>query len=312
MRITDDITTVREVPTAIALGFFDGVHKGHQSVICTMMNEAIAEKLRPMVFTFEPNGEKPHSKNNIYLLQSEEQKYSIMESLGVEEVVNPLFTAFKQLTPQQFVKDLLSHTLHAKVLICGENYHFGKMAAGDTELLEQLAGELGIRVVTVPPVLKNDAWISSTRIRNAIAQGEMEEAEEMLGTSYTLEGAVEHGNKIGRTIAFPTINIPLTIGHSVPKYGVYLSKVVINNQSFWGITNVGIKPTVGVYEPASETFIFDFTEDLYGEHVLVELKSFIRPEQVFMDVTKLSKQIESDVAKALELVATMEQVEVTQ
>ena len=311
LKITDDITVTRELPTAVALGFFDGVHKGHQSVVGTMIEQAIDQQLRPVVFTFEPMGEKPDSKTSLSLLQTDEQKYSTMEKMGVLEVVTPPFTAFKDLTPEQYVKDLLYHTLHARVLVCGENYHFGKKAIGDTDLLKELAGELGITVITVPPVLKDNRWISSTRIRQAIEKGDMVEVEEMLGAPYTLEGVVTQGNKLGRTIDFPTINIPLMTGYTVPKYGVYLSKVIIGKETHWGITNVGVKPTVGTYAAASETFIFDYEGDLYGAYVGVELKVFIRSEQVFTSVKQLTLQIQQDVKKAVALIQTIDKEEVT-
>lgn len=303
MKITTTIDSCQTTNTAIALGFFDGVHNGHKSVITTMVDIAKKENLAPMVFTFSAENDMPESKNIKFLLQSDKKKYEVFEKLGVSEIKVPSFSTFKMLTPEQFVCDLLHKKFKAKVLLCGENYRFGKGASGDVNLLRELGERYDIKVLMVPPVLYNDEIISSTRIKNAILSGEMEQVSQMLGTPFMIEGVVSSGNKLGRTINFPTINVSLVKNHIVPKYGVYVSVVTINGHEYFGVTNIGVKPTVGVNTPATETHILNFSKDVYGEIAEIKLLKFVRAEMVFSDLGDLQKQIEADTKFAVEYIS---------
>ncbi len=297
MIVTTDITTKRHIASAVALGIFDGVHLGHRSVISTMVQRANMQNLQPIVFTFEVGRQLPSSKKNATLLHTQQMKHNIMQKLGVKELLAPQFADLKGRSPEKFV-EMLCSTLNAKVLVCGENYHFGKGAVGNVDLLRTLAGKYGVEVVVAPPVTMFGATVSSTKIREAILSGDIERATKMLGTQFMVEGKVVYGNQIGRTISFPTVNMALETWRIVPRFGVYFSRVLINDVPYWGVTNIGVKPTVGANYPVMETHILGFEGDLYGETLCVELWEFIRPERKFESIAELSEQIAKDVGKA--------------
>lgn len=302
MRVTTDIAHPRERETAVAVGFFDGVHLGHRAVIGSMVDAARQEHLVPTVFAFTTGGTLPDSKTGITLLQTEAQKERVMELLGVEEVVAPTFDAFMSLSPQQYVDGLLHTVLRAKVVVCGENYRFGSHAAGGITELKQLAAPHGIRVIIAPPVLWQATLVSSTRIRQAVKAGEAAQVEAMLGAPFAIEGIVGHGKQLGRTISSPTINLALPQGFVIPAHGVYLSQVSTPHGIFWGVTNIGNRPTVGGQDTNCETYLLNFEGELYGKPVAVALKQYLRPEQKFPTVTALSQQIQVDIQTALALI----------
>ncbi len=192
MLVTQDLTTPRKAPSSVALGFFDGVHAGHRAVIGAAVEAARREGLTPRVFTFRPEGadaSRPVSKSGLTLLQREEQKEAVLEELGVEEVICPPFETFRSMTPEQFVQGFLGETLHARVLVCGFNYHFGRGGQAGVEELRALCAPLGIQVEALPPVLWQGEVVSSTRIRQCIREGQIEEAAAMLCAPFTLAAA---------------------------------------------------------------------------------------------------------------------------
>ncbi|MEG0853992.1 MAG: bifunctional riboflavin kinase/FAD synthetase [Angelakisella sp.] len=301
MRITKDITTPRQQPSAVALGFFDGVHLGHRAVIEQTVASARAGGLLPTVFTFSTEGMVPASKSSLTLLQTEQHKEAILEQMGVEEVAIPPFEAFMQLSPLDYVEQLLIGVLHAKVLICGENYRFGKHAAAGVEQLRTLAESHGVELITVPPVLVDGEMISSTRIRQAVRAGDVALAQRLLGAPFAIEGEVVHGKRLGTTIHSPTINLNFPQGFTVPAYGVYLAQVMTPMGQYYGVTNIGIKPTVNADRPNCETYLLDFDGDLYGKTVTVSLLQRLRGEKKFDSVDQLSQQIQRDVKEAKRL-----------
>lgn len=295
MQITQDITTHRQIGTVVALGFFDGIHLGHRAVIEKAAQLAKENGLRSMVFTFSVNEDVPASKTGLSLLHTEHQKNKMLEEMGIDEVVCPSFSCFKNLTPEQYVCDILCAAFNAKFVVSGENYHFGKQGIADVSLLRTLAGQHGIQVVTVPPVLEGGQVISSTRIRRAIRNGDLALAAKLLGTPFCIESEVVHGRQLGRTINSPTINQMFPKDFTIPPYGVYLSTVSYDSNSMWGVTNIGVKPTLGDNVLSCETHILDFTGDLYGKTVTLCLHRQLRPEKNFETVKALSEQIQLDI-----------------
>ena len=284
--------------------FFDGVHAGHRAVIGAAVETARREGLTPRVFTFRPEGtdaSRPVSKSGLTLLQREEQKEAVLEELGVEEVICPPFETFRSMTPEQFVQGFLGETLHARVLVCGFNYHFGRGGQAGVEELRALCAPLGIQVEALPPVLWQGEVVSSTRIRQCIREGQIEEAAAMLCAPFTLAAEVVHGKGLARTLSWPTINQLFPPDFTIPRRGVYWSQVEIGGRRWNGITNVGIKPTLHETNLTMETYILDYKGDLYGQELSVALLRFLRPESKFASVQALSQRILADIQTVRQL-----------
>ncbi len=284
-------------PRAVALGIFDGVHLGHRAVIMNSAGVELPEGGRAFstVFTFS---KLPPVKENPKELMSLEQKKAVFKGLGVDELILADFEIMRDLAPEQFVNEILKDRLDARRVCCGFNYRFGKDGAGDAETLRRLCQPLGIEVVIVPPVEVGGEPVSSTRIRRLIENGEMEQAAKLLGRPFTLDIEVAMGQKLGRLLGVPTINQVLPDNFIRPKFGVYISCAEVEGVARFGITNIGIRPTVGADKPLAETWIIDFEGDLYGKRVPVTLVKFLREEKKFGSVEELKQQILSDAGKA--------------
>ena len=282
---------------AVALGLFDGVHRGHQSVIQQML-EGRERGLRPAVFTYRIQHCVPERKTNFCWIQSERERVRFLEEMGVVDIIQPTFEDFRDIGPIEFAEDFLIKQMRAKVLVCGEDFRFGKKAAGNVELLKTLCEKHGVELRLVTPVVLDGAPISSTRIRGYIQQGNMALAWRMLGRPYSLRFPVVSGNKIGRTLNFPTINQIYPDDFAIPRYGVYASVTEVNGQLYSSVTNVGVKPTVGSDRPLAETYIIGFSGSLYGQQVRVNLCHFIRKEMKFDSLEELRAQIAKDTQQA--------------
>lgn len=282
---------------AVALGFFDGVHCGHQAVIQGALD--CAERgLRPAVFTYRIAHNIPERKSNFMWINSEEDRIRMMERMGVQDVIQPSFEEFCDMTPEAFVEDFLIQRMRAKVIVCGEDFRFGKKAAGNVETLKKLCEPYGVEVQLVPPVVLDGDRISSTRIREYVTKGNMNLAWRMLGRPYSLRFPVVSGNKIGRTLNFPTINQIYPDHFAIPRFGVYVSVAEVDGELYPSVTNVGMKPTVGSDRPLAETYIIGFKGNLYGTRIRVSLCHFIRQEMKFNSLEELRQQIERDTKQA--------------
>ena len=278
--------------TAVALGYFDGLHLGHMVVI----GAALAQRdMKPAVFTFNCDTTLPKFRRPEDII-SFENKCELLSKAGVEYVYAPDFAAVCTLTDEDFVRKILYETLNAGYACCGRNFRFGLGGHGTPEILEALGEKYGIRVEIIEDVCLDGEMISSTHIRELIRMGEIERANRLLGYEWQLTVPVVHGNKLGRTIDFPTINQILPETNVMPRFGVYSSYVHVQGRHYRGITNIGIRPTIensrGVI---CETHILNYTGDLYGENVTVSLCGFIRPERRFSDINELKEQIEQDI-----------------
>lgn len=286
----------------VAVGLFDGVHRGHRAVIRYAVD--IAQKAHgaePAVFTFETDTVTSKGENGVRYLISGDVKREIIEAMGVKYIYSPDFKDFRNMSAEDFVDTVLQKKLNAEYVVCGEDFRFGKGASGDAGLLEKLCSQRRIRVCTVPLVAdeKMGKKISSTMIRELIEEGKIEEANELLGYNYCMKLPVAYGHQIGRTLDFPTINQYLDKNQVIPKFGVYASEAEYNGKKYKGVTNIGIKPTVANTDvPLAETYIIGFDGELYGETVKVSLMRFIRPERKFDGLDELKRQIASDVKLA--------------
>lgn len=278
--------------TAVALGLFDGVHKGHQAVIKQAVNKK-SDKIKSAVFSFKTDTitSKGHD-GRLEMLLTDKVKQQQFENLGVDYLYSPDFSHFKDMTDEEFVKQVLKDKLNACAAVCGEDFRFGKNAMGNDKRLMQLGEKYGIEVLVVNQLVMNGGAISSTKIRQLIREGNISQANEMLGYNYGYTLPVEHGYERGRTWNFPTINQMIPKGLVLPEFGVYCSIVHIGDKRYKGVTNIGVKPTVKVNTaPLAETFIMDYDGDLYGKEVKIELCEFIRPEKEFDSFDSLKDEI---------------------
>ncbi len=287
--------------TAVALGMFDGVHKGHRAVI----NRVVAEKengLVPTVLTFSTDHEQPTRKLGTKRILTQTLFLKTLEELGVEVVEIPPFENIRSLSPQEFVKKILLEKLQAKAVACGRDFRFGCGASGDLIMLSKLCDESGIRLEPVEPLLDGGAPISSTRIRQCLQDGEIETANTLLGAPYSFDFIVAHGNELGRTIGIPTINQIFPELYLVPRFGVYASYTYLKGKRHKSITNVGVKPTIaGNRLPLAETHIMGVDDHLYGQNIKVSLMKFIRPEQKFGSFEELTAVIRANISQIKEL-----------
>ena len=287
-----------QAPTSVALGFFDGVHRGHQNVLHAAIVAASKQNLVPATFTFTLDDQKPKSKQRTGRLLSLNGQLQKLEELGFACCWRPPFAEFHQLTPVQFVKQILQDTMQAKYVSCGENYRFGAGAAGDAPLLVSLCALFDIQAEIVPTCVEGGEPVSSTRIRSALQSGDMEAANRMLGYPWQFRETVVLGNQLGRTMNYPTINQVFPRELVLPKLGVYISCTEIGGKRFPSITNIGYKPTVGgVSSPLAETHILDYSGDLYGQEIAVSLYRYLRGEQKFDSIQHLFAQIAEDSQK---------------
>lgn len=284
--------------TSVALGYFDGLHLGHIEVIGEAM--AFARLHKPgtasAVFTFNCDTTLPKFQRQEDII-SFENKCELLERMGVDFIFAPDFAEVCGLTAEDFVKEILVKRLNADFASCGGNFRFGRNGSGTPELMTSLAeryGMSGVRIVE--DVCLDGEMISSTRIRELIRKGDIEEANKLLGYDMWFRLTVVHGNELGRTISFPTINQIIPKTNIIPRFGVYESRVEISGTKYAGITNIGVRPTVSdTGETVMETHILDFDGDLYGQNISISLCRFIRPEQKFNNIDELRSRISEDI-----------------
>ena len=296
IRTTDEIKSrIGGRKTAVALGAFDGLHIGHRAVI----RRAVESGYLPVVFTFRDNPAERLAGQCRYLTTVPE-RLRILESWGVEAVVMPDFADVAAWSPERFL-DMLRDDLNAAVLSCGADFCFGKKAAGNTDTLREFCAQTGVVLHIAEAVRYGGEVVSATRIRGAIGRGDMQEAAAMLGRPFGFEFEVVHGNHLGRTIGIPTINQEFPPQFILPRFGVYASAVYVDDAIYCGVTNVGVKPTVGSDYALSETWMPDFSGDLYGKTLRLELLGFIRDERKFSGLEELRGVIEQNAVTAREI-----------
>ena len=283
--------------SAIALGYFDGVHVGHRELISLLVREAKAKKLKPYVFTFVDDLAK--TKKTQSIIYNTEEKIKIFASLGIEGVIIADFSSIADLTPEQFVRDVLVEGLGAELAISGYNFRFGKGAAASAPELIELMEMCGKRAIVLSEQKINGNTLSATVIRSLISERRLDEAATMLGVPYFIEGTVERGLGLGKVYGFPTINLPIRDTSPLTS-GVYRTAVQIGEKLYTGITNVGSCPTVAEREIHTETLIADFSGDLYGTVLRIYFLGFLREEKRFDSIDALREQIYLDKEKSIE------------
>ena len=291
-------------PLFLAIGVFDGVHRGHQAVISTSADHARALNGTPVVVTFDPHPEKVlRPQSAPHLLSATQHKIALTRALGVRHLLMINFDKqFAATEPEEFVGQLVTHSKPLQEICVGHEWSFGKNRRGNLELLKKLGAKFNFEVVGVPPIKANDEVVSSTAIRGAIERGDFARAAAMLGREYTVLGTVVRGDDLGKKIGFPTANLS---AHSeqFPPNGVYAAEARINGEVHRGVLNLGVRPTItgGKSERVLEVHLFDFNRDIYGKDVEVRFVKFLRPEAKFQNVDELTAQIRRDVDQAREL-----------
>ncbi len=287
--------------TAVALGFFDGLHRGHTALLSKTVAAAEKEGAIPAVFTFRDDG---HLKGGAHLL-SDDGRLRAFRALGIRRVYLADFAAFSSLSPSDFAEKILLRTCGAVHAVCGFNFRFGYRGAGDAALLSSLLATHGVPLSVLPPEKEGDAPISATRVRAAIAAGDMKEAALLLGRPYSLTARVTHGKQLGRRLGFPTANLPFFPHASLPAFGVYAARVWVEGRDapFFGVANVGLRPTVESADaPNCEVHLFDTAENLYEKELTAELLAHLRGEICFENEEQLRAQIARDSADAKEYI----------
>ena len=283
--------------TAVALGYFDGVHIAHQSLINQMCDYAAKNNLEKAVFTFTKSVPLGHKGKDIL---TKGAKLDVMRSMGIDLYYSPDFLRFSSLTPEEFVKNILIDSMGAKAVFCGENFFFGKNRRGNVRVLKELCEKYDIVFTQAETVCLDGEIVSSTAIRDALAQGDMEKASRMLGRPYGINFEVVHGKKIGRTIGTPTINQLYPATMCSPKPGVYITCTTVDGKKYPSATGLTNRPTVNGTGYTCETFILGFEGDLYNQNVQVDFHSFLFEARKFDSLQQLGDMIYSSAVKAKE------------
>ena len=293
-------------PLFLAIGVFDGVHRGHQAVISTSARHARAENGTPLVVTFDPHPMKVlRPREAPHLLTATQHKIALIRGLGVRHLLVIKFDKeFAATEPEDFIQQLVERSKALREICVGHQWSFGKNRRGNLDLLEKLGAQFNFNVVGIPPETINGVVVSSTAIRQAIETGDLAKAATMLGREYTILGTVVRGDNLGKKIGFPTANLS---AHSeqFPPNGVYFAEATLDGTLYPGVVNLGYRPTVssGQSERVLEIHLLDFDRDIYGEDLEVRFVRYLRPEKKFENVDALVCQIQLDVKQARELCA---------
>ena len=292
-------------PLFLAIGVFDGVHRGHQAVISTSAQHARSANGTPVVVTFDPHPIKVlRPRQAPHLLTATQHKIRLIRDLGVQHLLIINFDkAFAATPAEDFVQQLVTHSKPLREICVGHEWSFGKGRRGNLSLLGKLGAQFDFEVVGIPVVtLPNGELVSSTAIRHAIEAGDLVKAAEMLGREYTILGTVVRGKHLGKKIGFPTANLS---AHSeqFPPNGVYFAQAKLNGVIYSGVVNLGYRPTVSrdQAERVLEIHLLDFDRDIYGKDIEVRFVQYLRPEQKFDSLDALIRQIERDVQRARKL-----------
>ena len=293
-------------PLFLAIGVFDGVHLGHQSVISTSAQHARAANGTPVVVTFDPHPEKIlRPEKAPHLLTATPHKIALIRRLGVRHLLIITFNKeFAATEPEDFVQQLVHYSKPLREICVGHEWSFGKNRRGNLELLKKLGAQFDFNVVGIPPVTVNGEIVSSTTIRRAVETGDLKKAATMLGREYTILGTVVHGDDLGKKIGFPTANLS---AHSekFPPNGVYFAETILDGKTLPGVVNLGVRPTVssGKSDRILEIHLLDFNRDIYDKDLELRFVRYLRPEMKFENVNALVRQIERDAQQARELAA---------
>ena len=298
MRIISGISEFQlHKPSAIAIGKFDGVHLGHRSLIEKIKKAADKSFLKSVVFTFNPSPESFFCGQALPELTTIGEKRRIFELMGIDVLIEfPLNRETASTEPELFVQKYIREQMRAAYIVAGRDISFGKNGLGGEKLLRTMADECGYECELVDKIKYEGQDISSTRIKAALKDADMELVSALLGRPYTISGIVAHGRRLGRQLGMPTANVIIPPDKLSGPNGVYLSRVKTEKGEYNAVTNVGVKPTVAEDELlCAESYMYDFDGDIYGKYIEVELLKFCRPEMRFASVEELKAQMQKDI-----------------
>ncbi len=300
----EDVTDPFE-GTCVTIGNFDGVHLGHQQLFKEVARKAHRRQGASVAVTFDPHPLQVLRPDGIQLISNCEQKLELVEMAGIDAIlVIPFTKQFAKTTAEYFVDEILLKRLGMEELVVGYDYAFGKNRAGNIDFLRKQGIEKGFEVTVVDAYYLEDTLVSSTQIRQLLAEGDMVAARKLLGRSYQIRGEVQLGKQRGgKEIGFPTANLKFAEEDLVPRLGVYVSQVICDGKCYGGIINIGRNPTFGEHALVAETHIFDFNQDIYGKPIKVNLLEFLRSERKFSGVKELAAQISKDVVQAQKILS---------
>lgn len=280
-------------PTSVALGFFDGVHRGHTSLINTAKVFATGD-IKSVIYTLDTHP-SVFFGSPVPMITSAEERLSILKSMNTDYIyLQKTSRDFLNISPEDFVDKILINQLNAAYVVSGENYTFGKNKSGNSELLKKLCEKAGINYTVVPFSTEGEQIISSSLIRTKLNEGHVSEANKMLGRAFTLSGTVVHCRNVGHTLGFPTANIMPNENTQLPMPGVYATSTIVDRKTYPSITNVGSAPTFGEDKTIIETHILDFKEDIYSKEIKVEFTQLLRPQSKFSSPHLLVEQLKKD------------------
>ena len=301
----EQLTTTAEfksnTQSVITIGTFDGVHVGHRAIMQRLVAAAKEQGLVSAVLTFFPHPRMVLQKNSdIKLINTLSEKKQLLEDIGLDYfVVEPFTHEFSRLSALEYVRDILVTQLKAKKIIIGYDHRFGRNRNADIQDLKKYGEQFGFEVEEISAQQLDEVSVSSTKIRKALAQGDIHTANTYLGYAFTIEGVVTKGKALGRTIGYPTANLHVPQTYKlIPKNGVYVVKALVNNTLTYGITSIGTNPTVGGTAKSIETFFLDTSTDLYGKELQLQFLQHIREEATFKDLESLKQAIQKDEAFA--------------
>ncbi len=302
------IDTIRPLPNAVVTsGTFDGVHRGHQTILTRLTEIASASNGESVVLTYWPHPRTVVSNDSqdLKLLSTLDEKVDLLDKAGIDHlVIIPFTRSFSELTSEEFIRQILIEKIGTKKLVIGYDHRFGRDREGGFDYIRAHQADYGFEVEEIPRQDVEAIGVSSSKIRTALAEGHITTANRFLGRPYSLTGTIVKGQQLGRTIGFPTANMqiddPVKL---IPANGVYAVDVLYKEQVLKGMLNIGLRPTVGGTHQTIETYIFDFDTDIYGEHLTLQIRAHLRPEQKFPGLPALVAQLKLDEEQARAILA---------
>lgn len=288
-----------EGQTAITFGKFDGLHEGHMLLVEEVARLAKKEGLQSVVCAFDMRDFWKEKGRTLKVLMTNEERIKHLEGFVDHGVIFPFDWEFSQMKPEDFVKDIVAGLFHAKYVVVGPDFSFGKNKEGNTHMLRKLSGLYGFELIVIEKKRYQNHVISSTYIRESLKEGNVKLVNALLGYPFEISGTVAHGKQLGRTLGFPTINVMWPGVKIVPPKGVYMADVYLDGKRYHSVANIGVKPTVNSDHKVSiEAFLFDYSGDAYGKEVRIELLEFKRPEQKFASIEEMKQQVDRDILYA--------------
>ncbi|MDO5979216.1 bifunctional riboflavin kinase/FAD synthetase [Flavivirga spongiicola] len=307
MKISKALSIDSKTKTVVTIGTFDGVHVGHQKIVKRLISTGKTDGLKSVILTFFPHPRMVLQKDfNIKLINTINERRDILDGLGLDYLVIKEFTKeFSRLSAEDFVKQILVDKLNVKKVIIGYDHRFGRNRNANIDDLKKFGEIYGFEVEEISAQDINDVAVSSTKIRNALKEGDIIKANTFLGYHFTITGIVTKGKGLGRQLSFPTANIKVEEDYKlIPKQGSYIVRAVIDKVSIYGMMNIGLNPTVNGEKETIEVHFFNFDNDIYGENIQIELLNRIRDEEKFKSVEALKIQLKKDKETALTYIAT--------